>query len=263
MARWVMTRQECQGTRSIGWILFSLTFQHFSATDHPPTIHPSTANGRAASTTMTGILAPQPRHPTASALTAAPSSAPPILSPIPRKAPWPTSKASTPKTPSRPPSRTERKFTCSFAGCSKAYFKPSRLSEHMRTHTGERPHVCDECGQTYLRASHLAAHLRTHKSEADKEFACTRQGCGKKFWTATHLQRHEASHDTAEEHKCEQCTEVFPKTHLLREHVANAHMPAGSKPWACPTEDCGRSFSTKQQLRTHEKTHDRKLTVVA
>jgi hypothetical protein len=42
--------------------------------------------------------------------------------------------------PSRPPSRTERRFKCTFEGCDKAYTKPSRLAEHELTHTGE---VCD------------------------------------------------------------------------------------------------------------------------
>jgi len=37
----------------------------------------------------------------------------------------------------RPPSRTEKKFKCTFDGCDKAYYKPSRLAEHELTHTGE------------------------------------------------------------------------------------------------------------------------------
>lgn len=228
-------------------------------------INKTSIHGQRPSRTMTGILAPQPRLASASSSVLPSASAQPSISapprppsPIPRKAAKPRTPTKS-STPSRPPSRTERRFACTFAGCTKAYFKPSRLAEHVRTHTGERPHVCDECRQTYLRASHLAAHLRTHKSEADKEYMCPRAECGKKFWTATHLQRHEASHDAAEVHACEHCTETFPKTHLLREHVAAAHMPAGSKPWACAHAECGRSFSTKQQLRTHEKTHDRKL----
>ena len=46
----------------------------------------------------------------------------------------PSSRSSTPR---RPPSSTKRRFECTFDGCDKAYFKPSRLAEHELTHTGE------------------------------------------------------------------------------------------------------------------------------
>ncbi|CAK9781448.1 hypothetical protein CC85DRAFT_255565 [Cutaneotrichosporon oleaginosum] len=207
---------------------------------------------------MSGIVAPQPIRAGGLSTPAAAASGSALPSPSIRgksapKSPKPKSPKSGP--PSRPPSRTERRFACTFAGCDKAFFKPARLAEHMRTHTGERPYVC-ECGQSYRRATHLTAHQRTHKSEADKTFVCAREGCGKRFWTATHLARHQTAHDTAEVHACTQCEESFPKSHLLREHAAAAHMPAGSKPWPCTHEGCGRSFDTKQKLRAHEKTHD-------
>lgn len=160
----------------------------------------------------------------------------------------------------RPRCRSERRFTCPHPGCQKAYYKPSRLQEHILTHTGERPHVCEVCGQSYFRHSHLTAHMRVHKDEGEKRFECPREGCGKRFWTQAHCRRHEESHDCAEQHKCEQCEAVFAKSHALRAHVAEVHMPPGTKPWLCGHEGCGKSFAMKQQLRTHERTHDRKYT---
>ncbi|WVF67366.1 hypothetical protein IAT40_002121 [Kwoniella sp. CBS 6097] len=157
---------------------------------------------------------------------------------------------------SLPPSRLERRFKCTHPGCDKAYFKPSRLAEHELSHTGERPHKCPECGQSYLRASHLTAHMRTHLSKEAKPYQCDREGCGKTFWTATHLKRHEEMHDRAEVYACEQCENTFNKAHLLREHVALAHMPEGTKPFICSHEGCEASFSVKAKLKAHEKTHD-------
>ncbi|OCF44530.1 hypothetical protein I317_01602 [Kwoniella heveanensis CBS 569] len=157
---------------------------------------------------------------------------------------------------SLPPSRLERKFKCTHPGCDKAYFKPSRLAEHELSHTGERPHKCPECGQSYLRASHLTAHMRTHLSKDAKPYTCERGGCGKSFWTATHLKRHEEMHDRAEVYACEQCESTFNKAHLLREHVALAHMPEGTKPFICSHEGCEASFRVRAKLKAHEKTHD-------
>ena len=33
-----------------------------------------------------------------------------------------------------------KRFSCTYEGCAKAYSKPSRLAEHVRSHTGD---VCD------------------------------------------------------------------------------------------------------------------------
>ncbi|ORY31581.1 hypothetical protein BCR39DRAFT_493567 [Naematelia encephala] len=164
-----------------------------------------------------------------------------------------------PSRPPPPPCRTERRFTCDYPGCDKAYFKPSRLAEHQLTHSGERPHQCPHCAQCYLRASHLHAHLRTHLSQDDKQFTCSRPGCDKKFWTATHLKRHDQTHDQAPVYSCKHCEESFTKVHLLRDHVVLAHMPAGTKPYMCTNEGCDSSFSLKSHLKTHMKTHDGKL----
>ncbi|ORX40460.1 hypothetical protein BD324DRAFT_575048 [Kockovaella imperatae] len=156
----------------------------------------------------------------------------------------------------RLPSRTERRFVCTYEGCDKAYFKPSRLAEHVLTHTGERPHQCPHCDQSYIRSSHLKAHVRTHLSVDDKPYACNRSGCDKRFWTSTHLKRHEQLHDQTPSFECDTCGETFHKARQLRDHRVLEHMPPGTKAYPCPNDGCDWSFALHHQLKAHLKTHD-------
>lgn len=95
-----------------------------------------------------------------------------------------------------------KKFLCPHAECGKAYTRPTRLAEHVRSHTGEvclspasdgadwaqKPFACSECSSTFGRDSHLKAHMRTHATEEDKKYGCSE--CDKKFWTNQHLKKH-------------------------------------------------------------------------
>ena len=128
----------------------------------------------------------------------------------------PPSRAFTPDLPLRPSVGPVRKtqYSCTYSGCSKSYSKPSRLSEHYRSHTGEvrryahlyrilngvnnlsqRPFVCEECGKSYLRETHLQAHSRSHLPESKKPYICNESpDCTKQFWTLQHLHVHENAH---------------------------------------------------------------------
>lgn len=104
-----------------------------------------------------------------------------------------------------------RKYACTYDGCTKSYTKPSRLDEHVRSHTGEvsvrprasasrlrggqRPYQCAKCSKSYLRESHLNAHARTHLDASEKKFICQANNCSKAFWTAQHLKVHTQVHE--------------------------------------------------------------------
>ena len=60
--------------------------------------------------------------------------------------------------------------------CSRTFPREKSLQAHIRTHTGERPYVCDfdSCGRAFAQSGQLRTHQRLHTGE--KPFICAHDG---------------------------------------------------------------------------------------
>ncbi|KAI8429685.1 hypothetical protein MSG28_000253 [Choristoneura fumiferana] len=116
-------------------------------------------------------------------------------------------------------------FYCGWRDClrpQRGFNARYKMLVHIRTHTNERPHTCNQCNKSFSRAENLKIHLRSHSGE--KPYVCPYEGCGKAYSNSSDRFKH-------------------TRTHTV------------DKPYCCKVPGCNKRYTDPSSLRKHVKTY--------
>mmetsp|Transcript_29713 Transcript_29713/g.72378 ORF Transcript_29713/g.72378 Transcript_29713/m.72378 type:complete len:349 (+) Transcript_29713:41-1087(+) len=110
-------------------------------------------------------------------------------------------------------------------------------------------YACRICTKAFKKVDHLYEHMLSHTD--DRRFRCSI--CEKSFSRQYTLKNHETTHHSLQPYKCLNCSACFKTRSLLSRHTSIKHKPSAPR-FSC--KFCGKLFSQRDHLRTHEAGHD-------
>ncbi|SPP83968.1 zinc finger protein 62 homolog [Drosophila guanche] len=143
--------------------------------------------------------------------------------------------------------KKEFKYICDI--CGNMYPSQSRLTEHIKVHSGVKPHECEICGYCFAQAQQLARHMNTHTG--NRPYKCSY--CPAAFADLSTRNKHHRIHTNERPYECDVCHKTFTYTNTLKFHKM---IHTGEKPHVC--DICGKGFPQAYKLRNHRVVHQKR-----
>ncbi|XP_017113948.1 zinc finger and SCAN domain-containing protein 12 [Drosophila elegans] len=133
--------------------------------------------------------------------------------------------------------------------CGNIYPTQARLTEHMKFHSGVKPHECEICGRGFIQNQQLVRHMNTHTG--NRPYKCNY--CPAAFADRSTKTKHHRIHTKERPYECDVCSRTFTYSDNLKFHKM---IHTGEKPHVCDL--CGKGFVKAYKMRLHRGTHERR-----
>ena len=168
-----------------------------------------------------------------------------------------------------------QEFRCEYSGCDYVTEIKYLMTRHANKHSKSRSFVCgiDGCVKAFKHRSNRFSHRKTHKSE---RFACDVVGCKKVYKNKKYFDQHiKLFHSILYKCRSDGCLAAVKGYYQYKVHLRQCHNRGSlncdhlncdyttdhkghlsvhvnkhlKEEFACNTDDCGRTFKHKHNLK--------------